>query len=329
MAMRLPPLNMLRIFEAAARRLSFRLAAEDLCVTPSAVSHGIQSLEDWLGTPLFERGRRGLSLTEAGKAYYPAIRDALHMILVATERIPGRRSSNQIRVSVTPTFGARVLLPRLARFRDLHPDVQVLIDTAHRQVDFPADGADVAIRLGTGNWQGLAAEHLMTEQLLPVSTPELRKRYRHVADLRELPLIHLTSVTHDWQAWSDAVGAGPVDAHRGLKVDTIQMATEAAVRGLGIALGRRPLVDQELEAGILVPFQDRPAVAQTAYWLVGLPDAMLRRDVRAFRNWLLEELRGSGMGSPELRESKPPRTPGKSVRPRMRAAPGTRPANAA
>lgn len=332
MAMRLPPLNMLRIFEAAARHLSFRQAAEELCVTPSAVSHGIQGLEDWLGTPLFERGRRGLSLTDAGKAYYPGIRDALHMILVATERVPGRRASKQIRLSVTPTFAARVLLPRLARFSEAHPGVQVLIDTAHRQVDFPRDGVDVAIRLGTGHWQGLAAEHLMTEQLLPVSTPELRKRYRQVTDLRELPLIHVTSVTQDWQAWSDAVGAGPVDANRGLKVDTIQMAMDAAVRGLGVALGRRPLADPELEAGILVPFQDRPAVSQTAYWLVGLPDAMLRGDVRAFRSWLLEELRG-GLISPSLRECTPPQRPCKGARKPGRAAVGptrgARPANAA
>lgn len=291
MALRLPPLNMLRIFEAAARRLSFRLAAEELCVTPSAVSHGMQSLEDWLGTPLFERSRRGLALTEAGKAYYPAVRDALHMIVVATENIPGRRSGNQIRLSVTPTFGARVLLPRLVRFQELHPDVVVLIDTTHQQVEFPRGGADVAIRLGMGDWPGLAAEHLLAEQLLPVSTPELRDRYRHVTDLRALPLIHLTSVTQDWQAWSDAVGAGPVDSSRGLKVDTIQMATDAAVRGLGIALGRRPLVDEELESGILVPFREKSVVSQTAYWLVGLPHTMARQEIRAFRDWLLDELR--------------------------------------
>ena len=312
MAMRLPPLNMLRIFEAAARRLSFRLAAEELCVTPSAVSHGIQSLEDWLGTPLFERGRRGLSLTDAGRAYYPAVRDALHMIVVATERVPGRRSSNQIRLSVSPTFGARVLLPRLARFRELHPDVHVLIDTNHRQVEFPRDGVDVAIRLGTGDWQGLAAEHLMVEQLLPVSTHELKERYRDVTDLRELPLIHVTSVTQDWQAWSDTVGAGPVDSSRGLKVDTIQMATEAAVRGLGIALGRQPLIDQELDAKILVAFWDRPAVSQTAYWLVGLPDTMLRQEVRAFRSWLLDELRPPA--DPAALQARPTPAPAVKVR---------------
>lgn len=288
--MRLPPLNALRIFEAAARRLSFKLAAEELCVTPSAVSHAIQGLEDWLGTPLFERNRRGLCLTEAGKDYYPAVRDALHLIAVATDRVPGRRTSKQIRLSVSPTFASRVIMPRLAEFRELHPDISVLIGTAHRQVELSRNDMDLAIRLGTGNWPGLEAEHLLTERLVPVCSPEIREQYSGVTDLSDLPLIHVTSVTQDWQAWADATGAGSIDRGRGLKVDTIQMAIDAAVRGLGIALGRRPIIDQELEAGVLVPFSEREIVSRTGYWLVGLPETMLRSEIRAFRDWLVNDL---------------------------------------
>lgn len=313
--MRLPPLNALRIFEAAARRQSFKLAAEELCVTPSAVSHAIQGLEDWLGTPLFERNRRGPCLTRAGRDYYPAVRDALHLIAVATDRVPGRRTSKQIRLSVCPTFASRVIMPRLAGFRELHPDISVLIGTAHRQVDLSRDDMDLAIRLGAGNWPGLDAEHLLTERLVPICSPEVKEQFRAIDDLSTLPLIHVTSVTQDWQAWADATGAGSIDPGRGLKVDTIQMAIDAAVRGLGIALGRRPLIDQELESGILVPFTEREIVSRTGYWLVGLPETMLRSEIRSFRDWLVRDLKFISSLTGAARVEKPARRRSGEARP--------------
>lgn len=300
---RLPPLNTLRLFEAAGRHLSFKLAAEELQITPSAVSHGVQGLEDWLGTQLFTRGRRGLSLTGAGKNYYPAVRDALALIAAASGDLPGRRPRNEIRISVTPTFGARILLPKLARFRERHPDTSVFIDTAYHPVEFPRDGADLAIRMGEGRWPGLAAEHLLAEWLIPLCTPALRERLLRSSGLCEMPLIHVTSATEDWQAWSDAAGYGRIDCSRGLRVDTIQMAIDAAVRGLGIVIGRKPLVCEELRSGALVPAIDRDVRGRVGYWLVGLPETMRRADIGAFRSWLKEELAGETVASPTALET--------------------------
>ncbi len=290
MAFRLPPLNSLRLFEAAGRHLSFKLAADELGLTPSAVSHGIQGLEDWLGTPLFLRGRAGLTLTEVGVAYHPAVREALVRIATASEHCSRRGQRNEIRVSAAPTFAARLLLPRLDRFREREPDVSVVVDMVHQQIDLPRDGVDLAIRLGTGDWPGLTAERLLTEELLPLGAPTLRASYGKRADLRKMPLIHIRTVSDDWERWFAATGAGEVDLSGGLRVDTVQMAAEAAVAGRGLVLGRRPLMDSELEAGSLVPFAEQSLPSRTSYWLVGLPETMVRPEIRAFGDWLKSEL---------------------------------------
>lgn len=291
MAYRLPPLNTLRLFEAAGRRLSFKLAAEELSVTPSAVSHGVQTLEDWLGSPLFHRSRRGLSLTSAGEAYLPAVAEALKLLASAPDRIPAASPGNTLSISVTPTFGVRLLLPRLHRFRELHPDISVSIDTTQAVVEFPRDGADLAIRLGHGRWPGLTSEKLLTETLIPVCSPALLERMGPMSSLCDAPLIHITTMAQDWQAWARSAGRGPVDCQRGLKVDTTQMAIEAAVEGLGITIGRRPMIDAELAQGTLVPFDSHEVQAETSYWLVAPPEYLARPEVRVFRKWLLEELR--------------------------------------
>lgn len=290
LAFRLPPLNSLRLFEAAGRHLSFKLAADELGLTPSAVSHGIQGLEDWLGAPLFLRGRAGLTLTEVGVAYHPAVREALVRIATASEQCSRRGPRNEIRVSAAPTFAARLLLPRLDRFREREPDISVIVDMVHQQVDLPRDGIDLAVRLGTGDWPGLSAERLLTEELLPFGAPALRARFGESADLWEMPLIHVGTVTDDWQRWFAVTGVGDVDLSGGLRVDTVQMAAEAAVAGRGVVLGRLPLMDTELQAGSLVPFAEQAILSRTSYWLVGLPETMARPEIQIFRDWLKSEL---------------------------------------
>ncbi|TAJ83182.1 LysR substrate-binding domain-containing protein [Reyranella sp.] len=295
MALRLPPLSTLRLFEAAGRLQSFKLASVELAVTPSAISKGVQSLEEWLGVPLFVRGTKRLTLTEAGEAYLPSIRQALGILAAASERVPGRPARRSLALSVAPAFGSRLLLPRLAGFRRLHTDISIAIDTNHRQVDFPNDGVDLAIRMGTGNWPNLEATRLLSEELVPVCSPDFLKSLGKIADLgarlRAAPLIHLTSTSDDWAAWLRDSGLGIVDAKRSLMVDTIDMAIDAACRGLGIAIGRLPFARPELDAGKLVTFCDPVVVAKTGYWLVGLPDTMKRPEVVAFRRWLLSEFR--------------------------------------
>lgn len=289
MAYRLPPLNTLRLFEAAGRRLSFKAAAEELCLTPSAVSHGIQTLEDWLGVALFLRGNRSLSLTPAGEAYLPRVREALHSLALATESVPGRQPSGRLSVSAAPTFALRWLIPRLPAFRETHPTLSVSLDTSHRPVEFPRDGVDVGIRLGRGPWPGLAALKLLEEELVPVAAPALAAQAATPADLIALPRLHIASVSEDWAAWAEGAGLPPAAFADGLRFDAIHMAVDAAVRGLGIVIGRRPTIDPELEAGRLVEVTGPRLRAGTGWWMVMSRDSLQRPEIAAFRAWMRAE----------------------------------------
>lgn len=290
MAYRLPPLNSMRLFEAAGRRLSFKLAAEELNLTPSAISHGIQTLEDWLGVELFARRNRNLALTGAGVTYLPQVRAALEIIARASEAMPGRRSSGKLAVSVSPTFAIRWLSPRLPRFNQRHPEIEVSVDTTHRQVEFPRDGIDIAIRLGRGNWPELYATCLVRQTLVPVCSPKLAASLRDPSDLEQATLLHVVDVSEDWDAWSTLANVPLPRPSRGLRFDTIHMAIEAAVEGLGIAIGRLPLVEADVSAGRIVPIFGPPRDCLTGYWLVTGRESLRRPEVAAFRDWIRNEL---------------------------------------
>lgn len=290
MRQRLPPLNTLRLFEASARLLSFKNAAEELALTPSAVSHGIQTLEGWLQRPLFVRTPRGLVLSDAGEAYYPVVREALALLAEGSERVRAPSEARRLTISVAPTFAARWLLPRLPRFRQRHPTIDVMIDTAHARVDLTRGNVDLAIRMGRGGWQGLFAQKLIDERLVPVCAPNLRERIRQLDDITQAPLIHLDSVREDWAAWASGAGRAAPDPAHGLRVDTLQMAFDAAVRGLGVVIGRRPLVDEEIARGELVEIGEPTVASATAYWLVGREERADDPLIQAFRRWLDEEL---------------------------------------
>lgn len=305
MAYRLPPLSSMRLFEAAGRHLSFKAAAEDLCITPSAISHGVQTLEDWLGVELFIRGNRSLALSDAGAAYLPQVQAALEMLSRASETVPGRKPTGRLAVSVPPTFGMRWLLPRLLRFNERHPRIEVTVDTSHRRVEFSRDGIDIAIRMGRGDWPGLHSTCLVRETLVPVCAPRLAPSIRSAADLRSNTLLHVTKASEDWACWGALAGVDIADTPGGLRFDTIQMALEAAVGGLGIALGRLPLIEQDLTANRLVQILGPPRYCATGYWLVMQRDATLRPEVNAFRNWIDAELNASNK---EIRSNARPQT---------------------
>jgi DNA-binding transcriptional LysR family regulator len=171
--------------------------------------------------------------------------------------------------------------------------VSVQIDTAANLVDFAQSDVDLAIRLGTGAWDGLESIHLLTETLVPVCSPALKERLGEKPDLGRAPLIHLSVVSQDWRAWLEDTGQPGFDLSGGFKVDTIQLAVAAAVQGLGVCIGRRPLIDSELSAGTLV--ECGPAViCQTSYYLVAPPPNFRRAEVQAFKNWILSETAGLG-----------------------------------
>ncbi len=290
MRLRLPPLNSLRLFEASARLLSFKNAAEELLLTPSAVSHGIQSLEDWLGAPLFLRTTKGLVLSEAGNTYIPIVRQALEMLAGGSAKIVNKHSLGQLSISAAPTFGARWLLPRLHKFRELYPDIHIVIDTSHERAELSDAGVDLAIRMGRGNWQGVIADKLVAEEMVPVCAPSIYDRVRDLADIEQAPLIHVTSASEDWAVWATATGRAAPDPAKGLRFDTIQMAFQAACQGLGAAIGRKPLVNAELASGSLVEVWE-PVFSHTSYWLVGAESRADDPRIVAFRSWILQELK--------------------------------------
>jgi DNA-binding transcriptional LysR family regulator len=292
MPLRLPPLPSLRFFEAAGRHRSFKLAAAELNVTPSAVSHGIVGLEQALGVELFIREPRGLSLTPEGADYLPYVAEALSLIAIGTERLPTKRANRTIAVSCAPTLASRWLLPRLHTFGNRRPNINVTVDTSRRQVGFPVDGFDFAIRMSRAPAAGAAWARLFGEQLVPVCSPAYRDTLvddEGNIDLRRATLIHVTAASEDWQAWLDRRSIDGLEPTGGLRVDTIQLAFEAAIMGVGVALGRRPLVDRDLASEALVAISPHVIAAETAYWLVSSEGADHRPDLLGFKRWLLRE----------------------------------------
>jgi DNA-binding transcriptional LysR family regulator len=297
MGFELPPLNTLRMFEAAGRLLSFRAAADELNVTPSAVSHAIVVLETWLEARLFERGSQGLLLTDAAIGYLPVVRRALVALAEATDRVPGRKARGSLSISVAPTFATTWLLPRLPRFAEVNPEVTITLDTTRTQVNMPRDDVDLVIRMAARRQANGIWFRLLKERLVPLVAPALWRQVNHRSPediLTNLPRIHITSVRRDWDVYDDIVARSPEQARYDLKFDTVHMALQAASYGLGIALGRRPLIDEDIEAGRLVPLPVPERDADTSYWLVGLPNTFQRPEVGAFRTWIMAELRDRG-----------------------------------
>lgn len=293
MKLRLPPLSALQIFDAAARCSSFKTAAEEMHVTASAVSHSIQTLEEWLGVELFRRTGRSVTLTPAGEVYFPYVNRALCILAGATEQIPGRRSTGAMTISCAPTFANRWLLPRLSSFTKANPSLRVSIDTSHRRVDLPLEGFDAAIRMASDERAGKGWSRLVRETLVPVCTRELLAKFQNNDSgkiFASAPLIHVTSVSSDWREWTDAVGIQLPETAAALRVDTIQLALDAAKQGLGIAIGRRPIVDDDLASGRLVAVSHHSVTSATSYWFVTSDSNFEFPEIKQLRKWLLDEL---------------------------------------
>jgi LysR family transcriptional regulator, glycine cleavage system transcriptional activator len=286
----LPPLPPLRLFEAAARHESFRLAAEELGLTASAVSHGIDSLEKWLGVELFRRRPRGVTLTPAGRHLLPYVSEGLSMIALGAQRLPGRRAERRVVLSVAPTFAQRFLVPRLAKFRALHPGIRVSIDTSHRQALFPMEGVDLSIRMGKGVWPGVKSDLMFRERLVPVASPAYLASLSRNGQIEwsKATFLRMSSLEYDWNAWIEGSGE-KIEIVDDLNFDTTMLASEAASAGLGIAIGRIPLVLSDLKAGALIMADARIVDIETGYWLVGPSGQETRPAIQSFRKWLLEE----------------------------------------
>lgn len=301
MARRLPPLNALRAFEAAARHLSFTKAAEELFVTQAAISHQIKALEEMLGVRLFRRYNRRLELTQAGRSYLPPLCDAFDMMAVATSQIRPAEESGQLKISTLQSFATKWLIPRLTRFREIHPDIDPMISTSHRLVDVEAEEFDVAIRDGHGAYPRLHVVPLMGDRAFPVCSPSLLKgphALRAPTDLRHHVLLHDLLVSREgegpnWRNWLKHAQVAGVDAEKGPGYNDTAMALQAAMAGQGVALARQSLVVDDLAAGLLIcPFGPEMPT-RSSWYFVCAPSSTEQPKVRAFLRWLLDEIVGS------------------------------------
>lgn len=299
---RLPSLNGLRAFEAAARHLSFTRAAEELFVTPAAVSQQVKALEEHLGVALFRRLNRRLALAEAGRALLPGVSDGLDRMAAAVSRVRAEAEDGQLTVTVGPGFAAHWLLPRLEGFHERYPDLDVRISASPQLTDFAEDEVDIGIRYGPGDYEGLTAEKLLSEQIAPLCSPRLLQGARPLrtpADLRHHQLLHSThtrldETPIDWASWLKARGVEGVDHRHGMSFDSPVTAMQAAIQGHGVMLGQVTIACEDIEAGrLIIPFDDRIRTS-FAYWLVYPPERLRWQKVRAFRDWIVEEARAEG-----------------------------------
>ena len=287
---RLPPLNALKAFEAAARHESFTRAAEELCVTQGAVSHQVKALEADLAIKLFNRERQRLIITEAGRDYLAVVRDALDRIAVGTERLLHRQSAGVLTVSTSPDFAAKWLVHRLGHFAEAHAGIDLRVSATMHHVDFAREDVDMAVRHGDGNWAGLDAVQLSAEQLFAICSPKLMsgRRLARPADILKFPLIHLDSRA-DWTKWLRVAGISDDNVRHGPVLNRASMVIDAAINGQGIALARTTLAAWDLINGRLVrPFAEALRLSKT-YWIVCPKATSNVPKIVTFRDWLLAE----------------------------------------
>jgi len=286
---KLPPLNALRAFEATARHLSVKNAAEELHVTPGAVSQMLKALELHLGVTLFQRVNRGILLTETGQVYLPPIRNAFRQIDEATKRITVSADTGILTVSVTPFFAAAWLVPRLKGFQDAYPDIDLQVVTSNALSDFSRDGVDVAVRHGLGRYSGLRSERVVAVEVIPVAAPALVARLGAPTTLAEMtrwPHVH-DADRKGWQLWFQAQGIDEIGAPRGPAFDDAGLLLKAVLAGQGAGLLPAAMVAPDLAEGRLVKLADVVLLENFAYYLVYPEVSYERPKVAAFRAWIL------------------------------------------
>ena len=291
MARRFPPLAALRPFEAAARLESFTKAADELHLTHGAVSHQVRALEEHLGTSLFARHGKRVTLTSAGRTFAERVRNSLEEIARAADAVR-TRNLNRLSVSVLPSFASRWLMPRLIRFMERHPDIEVNVNASTNLVSFAAEDIDLAIRFGKGPWPELFCERFLDDEYFPVASPKLASRLKLKVphDLLK-PEVRIMREDRDyWCEWFEAAGVPYVDRVRGPLSNDSTYSLQAASRGEGVALARRSIVLEDLERGILKRLFTLAVPSHERYWFVCPKGSENAPNVKAFRDWMKGEL---------------------------------------
>jgi len=313
-----PPLKAVRYFESAARHLSFSKAAEELNVTHSAISHQIKALEEWVGQPLFDRTGRALRLTEAGRQFLPPVRSAFQQLSDAAQDLRQLCHGGPLTVSVLPSLASKWLVPRLFDFRARHPEIEVRISATERVEQIGQGGIDIAIRYGRGKWPNVDSELLLKDDLFPIASPQLLNDDTPLKEPRDLANFTLLSDTtwqaaqfDFWQQWLEHAGVTGLELKGGgFSFNYSNLLIQAAIDGLGVALGNTMLASDDLKAGRLVKPFDISVPLDTGYYVVYVRDALKRPKIKAFRDWVMdqvapfraemspdEEQRGAALGS--------------------------------
>jgi LysR family glycine cleavage system transcriptional activator len=289
-ARRLPPLNAVRAFDAAARRLSFKDAGEELNVTPGAISRHIVTLEDALGVKLFERRHRKVALTPAGEIYLGEIRPALERIALATSAVAAAMDEKVLRLKLPPTCAVRWLVPRLANFHARHPSISVQVTTSHDPVDFERDQIDAAVFWGDNVGRGLTGERLFGERLVPVCSPRLLGQGLFTPQqLTEQVLLHSFRRPDDWRRWFEAAGCKGVVLDRLLIFENSSLTYQGAIDGLGIALAQMVFITEELNSGRLVIASDHFVETPSSYYLTYPRERARLARIHALHTWISHE----------------------------------------
>ncbi|MDX1571954.1 MAG: LysR substrate-binding domain-containing protein [Xanthomonadales bacterium] len=290
MRKRLPSLNLLRAFERAAYHRSFKLAAEDLHITPSAVSHKIKQLEEELEIPLFHRVTRAVKLTPAGQAYFKDVHRAFARLETGTRQLHDRYGKQVLRLHLLPFFASEVLVPKLHSFQMRHPDIDLHLESSFGSSETHPEDADISIALGKGRWPGLEAVELMQLELMAFCTPELAKQIRpdHPEDINDHAVIYFATKLDAWEQWTRGMGLKKFSPRQTLTVDSMFSALQAAEQGLGVVLAALPLTQERLSRSTLVPpFEKRVAIADR-YYLVYRKADQVRPNVQKFREWIVD-----------------------------------------
>jgi LysR family glycine cleavage system transcriptional activator len=293
-----PPLKAVRYFECAARHLSFSKAAEELNVTHSAISHQIKALEEWVGQPLFDRTGRALRLTEAGRQFLPPVRSAFQQLADAAQDLRQLCHGGPLTVSVLPSLASKWLVPRLFDFRARHPEIEVRISATERVEQIGQGGIDIAIRYGRGKWPNVDSELLLKDDLFPIVSPGLLSGEQKLKEPRDLAHFTLLSDTtwqaaqfDFWQQWLEHAGVTGLELKSGgFSFNYSNLLIQAAIDGLGVALGNTMLASDDLKAGRLIRPFDISVPLDTGYYVVYVRDALKRPKIKAFRDWVMDQV---------------------------------------
>ncbi len=288
----LPPLNSLRAFEAAARHCSFRLAAEELNVSHSAISHQVKLLESQLNVELFHRAVGSVSLTECGEEYYPALRDAFDRMSDATDRVRTELTSNVLTIQTYIT-AAGWLIPRLSDFKRKHPDIQVHLNTSSEDTTFESGAVDISILMGYQTQQDVHYDYLFTSEIFPVCSPQFLEEHKSLKkpqDLSPHQLLSIKNAEQDWPNWCQAAGIDEIDTGKGLRFDSYTLALDAAIDSAGVALALRPFRMKDLRDKRLVELFDVKAQAYGDWYIAFRENRKRSKKVSDFRHWLLKQI---------------------------------------